>query len=80
MLQNVAGEHLLVPIGAQVMDLNGIIILNETGAYLWEVLAQERSLDELAAAVADEFDVEPDAARADVQAFLDEIAQIGLLV
>lgn len=79
MMQNVGGENLLVPLGAQVMDLNGLIILNDTGACVWELLARERTADELASAVAEQFDVDAATARADVRAFLDEIAKLGLL-
>ena len=78
-MQDVGGENLLVPLGAQVMDLNGLITLNDTAACVWELLAAERSLDELTAAVAERFDVDPETARADVQTFVDEIAKIGLL-
>ena len=77
--QNVGGENLLVPLGAQVIDLNGLITLNGTAACVWELLAEERSLDELTAAVAERFDVDPETARADAKAFVDEIARIGLL-
>ena len=52
MMQSVGGENLLVPLGARVMDLNGLITLNNTAACVWELLAQERTLDELTAAVA----------------------------
>ena len=38
MMENVGGEYLIVPLGAQVMDMNGIITLNATGAHLWELL------------------------------------------
>ena len=79
MMQNVGGENLVVPLGAQVMDLNGLITLNDTAACVWELLAQECSLAELAAAVAKRFDVTPERARADVQTFLDEIARLGML-
>lgn len=79
MMQQVGGEHLLVPLGAQVMNLNGLLTLNETGACVWERLAEERSLDELAAAVAERFDVPNATARADVQTFVDEITRLGLL-
>ena len=79
MLQNVGGENLLVPLGAQVVDMNGLVILNATGACLWEALAEERTPEELAAVVADRFDVDLDRARADVQAFLEEIGRLGLL-
>ena len=45
-LQNVGGENLLVPLG-EVMDLNGLVTLNGTGACVWEHLART-SVDELA--------------------------------
>jgi sensor domain CHASE-containing protein len=78
-MQNVGGENLLVPLGAQVMDMNGIITLNDTGACVWELLAQDRTADELASAVAERFDVDAATARADVQTFLDEIAKMGMI-
>lgn len=79
-MQGVGGENLLVPLGAQVIDLNGIITLNDTGACVWELLVgAERSLDELAEAVAAQFDVDVAVARADVQTFLDEIGRLGLV-
>jgi hypothetical protein len=78
-MHDVGGENLVVPLGAQVMDLNGIITLNRTAACVWELLEQDRSLDELAAAVAERFDVGVEAARADVQAFVAEIAEMGLI-
>jgi hypothetical protein len=79
LMQNIGGENLLVPLGAQVMDLNGIVILNDTAACVWELLAQDRTVDELASAVAEQFDVDAITAHTDVQTFLDEIARLGLL-
>ena len=79
MLQNVGGVALLTPLGAQVMDMNGLVILNDTACCVWELLAEERTVDELAAAVVERFDVDLDRARADVQAFLDEIAPRGMI-
>ena len=78
-MQNVGGENLLVPLGDQVMDLNGLITLNDTAACVWELLAEDCTVDELAAAVAAQFEVDEATARADVQVFLDEIGQLGLL-
>lgn len=78
-MQNVGGDNLLIPIGAQVMDLNGIIILNDTAALVWELLAQDRTADELASAVVEQFDVDAATAQADVQTFLTETARLGLL-
>ena len=78
-LQNVGGEHLLVPLGAQMMNLNGIIILSDTGACVWELLAVERTLDELATVMTEQFEVDKATAGGDVQAFLDEIAWFGII-
>lgn len=78
-MQNVGGENLLVPLGPQVIDLNGLITLNDTAACVWELLAQERTVDELTAAVAERFDVTLERAYADVQAFVDEIAKMGVI-
>lgn len=78
-MHNIGGENLLVPLGAQVMDLNGLVILNGTGACVWNLLAEDRTADELASAVAEQFEVDAATAQADVQTFLDDIARLGLL-
>ena len=78
-MQNVGGENLLVPLGAQVMDLNGLITLNNTAAWVWELLEKESSLDELTIKVAERFDVTAETARTDVTNFVDEIARMGLI-
>jgi hypothetical protein len=78
-MQTIGGEALLVPLGARVMDMNGLVTLNGTAACVWELLAAECSLDELAAALEERFDVDLDTAKSDVQTFTDEIAKIGLL-
>jgi hypothetical protein len=78
-LQNVGGENLLVPIGAQVLDTNGLITLNATGRCLWELLAQDCSPEDLAGALTERFDVDIQRARADVQVFIDEVSRIGIL-
>jgi len=78
-MQDIGGEWLLVPLSAQVMDMNGLVILNDTGACVWNLLAEERTTDELAAAVAAESEVDAATARRDVQAFLDEIARLGMI-
>lgn len=78
-MREVAGESLLVPLGGQVGIMKGVVVLNAAGHYLWNLLAQEQSLDDLACGVAQRFDVDWERARADVQRFVGEIAGMGLL-
>jgi hypothetical protein len=79
LLKKVGGESLLVPLGVEVVDLNGIITLNSTAEFVWELLAVDRSVEDLASAMVEHFDIDGVTARADLQTFLDEIAKIGIL-
>jgi len=79
LLQNVGGQDLLVPLGPKVMDMNSLITLNATGRRVWELLAEDRSIEYLVAEVVKQFDVDLERARADVQAFLDDLGRLGLL-
>ncbi len=78
-LQNVGGQDLLVPLGARIIEMNGMIVLNAAGRLLWELLAEERSLEELVTAVVNQFDVDRERAQVDVKGFLGELAGWRLL-
>jgi hypothetical protein len=64
-----------------VLDLDSSVYLNVTGsgAVVWELLARGTSLDAMLAAVLEVYDVEPEAARSDLLAFLDELTTRQLL-
>jgi len=79
LLQNVGGQDLLVPLGAKVMDMNSLITLNATGRRVWELLAEDHSVEYLVAQVVEQFNVDIDMTRVDVQAFLDDLGRLGLL-
>ncbi len=53
--------------------------LNAVGTFLWKQADGRRSLDELALAVSDTFEVEPASARADAAEFFRSLADQGLL-
>ncbi len=73
-LRDIGGQALLVPLGPQVNDITGLVLLNETGRFVWDLIAKEHSIDDLAVAVAQQFDVDFSLARADVQAILSDFA------
>ena len=79
-LQNVGGENLLVPIDTEVMDFNGLITINETALYLWELLEKDQTADELVEAIEEKFGVDRAVAQRDVKIFLDEMEAYGLLI
>jgi hypothetical protein len=65
-----------------VLDLEASSYLrtNPTGAELWELLAEDRTEDELVAYLEATYDVDHDRAHADVRAFLDALRAQGVLL
>jgi hypothetical protein len=53
--------------------------LNGTGAFLFRLLSEGASVPEVTARLVGEYDVTPDQATADVAAFVDRLAETGLL-
>ena len=79
MLRKVGGQNVVVAVGAASMDFNGIIKLNETGAFLWELLKSERTPEELTEALLAEYDIDRETASADVEAFAERLSRAELL-
>ena len=75
----VAGETLIVPVRAKVGDLASIYSFNGTGTLIWKLLASPKSVAELAAAVAQEYEVELTQAENDVTSFVNEMKAVGLV-
>ena len=72
-LRTIAGESLLIPTGKTSQELNGMITLSPTAAFIWENIEKVNSLDEMVAKITDEFEIDPDTARHDAFAFVAEL-------
>lgn len=66
-------EYILVPVINNIADMTAVYTLNETGAFIWELIDGKRTIDEIAEAVAGEFDTEPEQALADVTALVGDM-------
>ena len=80
LLREIAGEFMLVPVGPGASGINGLVTLNEIGAFLFKALQTDQSLDSLTAAVVSEYDVPPETARADAADFLRKVRELGFAV
>ena len=79
MLRKVADSYVVVPVGRQTLDFNGIINLNETGAFLFELLQKGASRDGLVEKLLGEYEVERDRAQADVDKFIQSVKDADVL-
>lgn len=80
MMQEVAGVKVIVPVGAAVVDFPGMITVNDTGAYIWQLLETEQTVESLAAALLVRYEVTREQAVADVEAFLAQLQPTGAVL
>lgn len=59
--------------------MEAVYTFNELGGQLWRLLAESLAAEDLVNWVIQHFNVQPEAAAADVQAFLDDLREIGLI-
>lgn len=77
--REISGETFLVPVGKTVYESNGLFLLTEVGAFLWDLLPEAKDTEELVSAVCGEYDIDQATAREDIQAFLKKLATMGIL-
>ena len=78
-LREVGGNHVVVAVGDAVKIFNGMIQLNETGAFLWKKLSVGTEIDELVEQTTKEFNVEKDVAERDVREFVESLKEANLI-
>ena len=76
-LRSIAGETVLIPTGKMASVFNGMINLNDTGAFMWKFFSEEHTLEEGVAALRCEYDVEEERARQDIEKFMNTVQQNG---
>ncbi|MGN0558951.1 MAG: PqqD family protein [Acutalibacteraceae bacterium] len=79
LLRQIAGGTVVVPVGKASVDFNGMITLNETGAFLWKLLENDISEVELLQRLTAEYDISEDIAKADINAFIGKLKDAGLI-
>lgn len=70
-LRNIAGESILVSVGAGVADFCGIVKLNASAKVIWESLKNGATKNELVQSLIETFGIEREKAEADVEKSLE---------
>jgi len=79
-LEKVGGAYLAVAVGSRTKDFNGLVRMNGTGAFLWELLSKkEMTKEELLSAVLAEYDVGEEQVKGDIEAFEKTLRDNGIL-
>ena len=77
-LLKVADTYVVVPVNNMTLDFNGIINLNETGAFLFGILQNGAAKEELLEKMLEEYEVSEEKASEDIDKFIQKIKEADL--
>ncbi len=78
-LREVSGNHIVVAVGEGTKIFNGMIQLNETSAFLWKMLQEDVTQQDLVNGLVAEYKVEKSVAESDVLEFIESLKEANLL-
>ena len=78
-VKEIAGQYVVIALGAASKIFNGIIKLNDSGKFIWDKLAVGADKDDIVNALLEEYDVDRTMAEADVDKFIDELKGANIL-
>ena len=79
MLREIVGEAVLIPTGETAAQFNGLISVNELGRFIWENYENAKDEDELLQKILDEYEVEKEVAKADLDEFLQTLKDAEII-
>lgn len=78
-LREIAGDYVIIPTGTTTLEFNGLITVNELGAFIWERLQEETAEEKLVKAIIEEYEVDEETAKTDLKEFLDILKECQIL-
>ena len=78
-LRQVADTWTVLPLGKDIINFDGMLTLNETGAMLWKLLEKGAEKTDLVAAMTAEYDVSEETAEADINEYIAKLTKASCL-
>ncbi len=72
-VREIGDELILVPLTGNVAKMNEMFTMNETGKLIWENINETTTVDDLEKVVVDEFSIDIETARKDIELFINQI-------
>ena len=78
--KEIAGQYVVVALGQASKIFNGIVKLNESGKFIWDMLVKGAEKDDIVKALLEEYEgVDEATATADVDRFIGELRGANIL-
>lgn len=78
-LRRIMGYNIVIGIGTQTKEMGGMVMLNDTGALIFEGLQAGKSIDLVAESLMTEYDVARDTAIADIEKIIADLHEVGVM-
>ena len=78
-LQKVSGSYLACATGKIAGEFSGLVRMNESGVFIWNLLKEDTNEEAVVKTVADSFGISLELAEADVRAFIKNLSDNGIL-
>lgn len=78
-VRHIADSCIVIPVGEETINFKGMITLNGSGEFLWKQLLEDRTEEELAAAIQEEYNIDTITAIEDVKQFVAKLSEAGFL-
>lgn len=77
-LRTVAGKNIVVSVGSDV-NFSGMLTLNDTGVFFWNLLKEDTTKEAMIEAVLNEYDIDKETVVSDLDEFLSKLEEKGIL-
>ena len=79
-LRKVSDTYVVVKLGGGSLNLSQLITINETGAFIFNQLQKEVTMDELVAAIVAEYEIDEAGAREAAETYVTKLVDMGIAV
>ena len=77
--REIAGANIVVPVGKNVNEFNGMITLNDSASFIWDCFQKDITVEKAVALLTAEYDVTAEKAKADVEKFVKMLKENNLM-
>ena len=79
LVHEVAGNYVVIKIGQEAVNFNGLITLSESAKMLWDLLKEEATIEDLINKLLSEYDIDEETARKDTLEFIESLKKNNIL-
>lgn len=78
-LRKVAENNIVVAVGKATLDFSGLITLNFSGAFLWSLMQNEITIDEMTQKMCEIYEIDFETAKTDITDFVSTLKGAGIV-